>query len=158
MNLTEMLRDKLGDRITDIREHNDRRLYITVDKENISECIRISFVELNARYIIASAIHNFTNFEVLYHMGFDKWGAVVSFRVYLDAEKPEIVSLTSVIPGISYIEREMWELLGINFTGHPDLKHFLLRDDWPEGRYPLRKPSKQEIKESKEKAEDEKNG
>jgi NADH:ubiquinone oxidoreductase subunit C len=32
----------------------------------------------------------------------------------------------------------MWEMLGINFSGHPNLKRLLLADDWPEGKYPLR--------------------
>ncbi len=33
----------------------------------------------------------------------------------------------------------MWELLGIRFRNHPDLRHLLLGDDWPEGKYPLRR-------------------
>ncbi|MCM8821149.1 MAG: NADH-quinone oxidoreductase subunit C, partial [Candidatus Omnitrophica bacterium] len=106
---------------------------------DIKDCTKIIFKDLNARYIIASGIENFDSFEVLYHFGFDKEGTIVSIRVYLDKERPEIESLTDIIPGISYIEREMWELLGINFTGHPQLKHFLLRDDWEKENYPLRK-------------------
>jgi Ni,Fe-hydrogenase III component G len=38
-------------------------------------------------------------------------------------------------------------LLGINFVGHPDLKHFLLREDWKEGHYPLRKGVKTDGRE-----------
>lgn len=138
-DISGMLNDKLGKRIKEIKKHNNRRIYITIDKSELKECARIIFKDLDARYIIASGIENFDSFEILYHFGFDKEGTIVALRVYLDKEKPEVDSLTDIVPGISYIEREMWELLGINFAGHPELKHFLLSDDWKEGNYPLRK-------------------
>ncbi|MCM8762555.1 MAG: NADH-quinone oxidoreductase subunit C [Candidatus Omnitrophica bacterium] len=137
--IIELLKENLGNIIKDIKVHNDKRIYLTIEKEDIKSCTKIIFKDRNARYIIASGIENFDSFEILYHFGFDKSGTIVSIRTYLDKEKPEIESLTDIIPGISYIEREMWELLGINFTGHPELKHFLLRDDWEKGNYPLRK-------------------
>jgi len=139
MNVLETLKEKLGGRIKDTKVHNERRIYITVDRKALKDCVRIVFKDLDARYIIASGVENFDSFEILYHFGFDSAGTIVSIRTYLDKNKPEIESMTDVIHGISYIEREMWELLGINFTGHPNLKHFLLRDDWQEGNYPLRK-------------------
>ena len=43
-----------------------------------------------------------------------------------------------------WIEREMWELLGISFRDHPDLRHLVLQDDWPEGKYPLRRDYRKE--------------
>ncbi|MCK9615713.1 MAG: NADH-quinone oxidoreductase subunit C, partial [Candidatus Omnitrophica bacterium] len=43
-----------------------------------------------------------------------------------------------------WVEREIHELLGINFKGHPNLKHLLLDDDWPKDSYPLRKDYKNE--------------
>jgi NADH-quinone oxidoreductase subunit C len=55
-----------------------------------------------------------------------------------DRAQPEIDSITPIFPGAEWIEREMWEMLGINFSGHPNLKRLLLADDWPEGKYPLR--------------------
>ena len=139
MNLQEILKEKLGGKIRGIKIHNDRRIYINIESRDLEEAVRIIFRELDGRYIIASGADNFDTFEILYHFGFDREGTVVSLRVFLDREKPEIMSLTGIIPGIAYIEREIWELLGINFTGHPGLKHFLLRDDWPKEHFPLRK-------------------
>ncbi|MDD3726015.1 MAG: NADH-quinone oxidoreductase subunit C [Candidatus Ratteibacteria bacterium] len=137
-SILDILKSKLDKKVKDIHLHNTKRIYITIDKRDIKDCASIIFKDLDARYIIASGIENFDSFEILYHFGFDSEGTIVSLKVYLDKEKPEIDSLTDIIPGISYIEREMWELLGINFTGHPDMKHFLLGDEW-EGKYPLRK-------------------
>lgn len=139
MNVPEILKEKLGGRIKETKVHNAKRIYVTVDREHLKACVKIIFTDLDARYIIATGAENFDSFEVMYHFGFDSAGTVVSLRTFLDKDKPEVASMTDVIPGISYIEREMWELLGINFTGHPGLKHFLLRDDWQEGNYPLRK-------------------
>jgi len=138
MNVLDILKGKLGTAIKETKAHN-RRIYITVDRAAVKNCIKTIFRDLDARYIVASGVENFDSFEILYHFGFDGEGTVVSLRVYLDREKPEIESMTDIIPGISHIEREIWELLGINFTGHPNLKHFLLRDDWEEDNYPLRK-------------------
>ncbi len=55
----------------------------------------------------------------------------------LDAEKPEVDSVVSVWPTANWLERETYDLFGIRFTGHPDLRRMLLDDDF-EG-YPLLK-------------------
>lgn len=138
--MIEKLKEKIGDKIKEIKIHNERRIYLTIEKDDLKQAVNVIFNEMGARYQIVSGIENFDNFEILYHFSFDKEGGViVSLRTFLDKEKPEIESLAGIIPGIAWIEREIWELLGINFIGHPNLKHFLLRDDWDENLYPLRK-------------------
>jgi NADH-quinone oxidoreductase subunit C len=58
-------------------------------------------------------------------------------RVEVGEEDPVIDSVVSLWPGANWLERETWDLVGIRFTGHPDLRRVLLPDDW-EG-HPLRK-------------------
>jgi len=138
--MIEKLKEKLKDIIKDVKVHNERRIYLTIDKNDLKRAASIIFKDMGARYQIVTGIENFNNFELLYHFSFDKnGGIIVSLKTFIEKEKPEIESLTDIIPGIAWIEREIWELLGINFVGHPDLKHFLLREDWPENLYPLRK-------------------
>ncbi len=55
----------------------------------------------------------------------------------LGREEPTIASLTSVWPGVGFAEREVYDMFGITFEGHPDLTRILMPDDW-EG-HPLRK-------------------
>ena len=47
--------------------------------------------------------------------------------------------IIAIIPGAKNIEREIWELLGVEFINHPNLIRFLLSKEYPTGEYPLRK-------------------
>ena len=77
--------------------------------------------------------------EILYHFTVEDIDLVISLRVILSKTNPEIASLTSVFTAAHWIEREIHELLGVNFVGHPQLTRLLLPEDWPQGVYPLRK-------------------
>ena len=61
----------------------------------------------------------------------------IRVRVQVPEADPTLTSLYDVHPGTEAMEREAYDLLGIEFTGHPDLSRILLPDDW-EG-HPLRK-------------------
>src|SRR5206468_1046294 len=52
-------------------------------------------------------------------------------------DHPSIASLAALYPGVNFAEREVYDLFGIEFTGHPDLSRILMPDDWV--GYPLRK-------------------
>jgi NADH-quinone oxidoreductase subunit C len=58
-------------------------------------------------------------------------------QVRLTSDDPVVDSLVPVWPGANWLEREIFDLFGIRFNGHPDLRRILMPDDW-EG-YPLRK-------------------
>lgn len=75
--------------------------------------------------------------EVVYQLTNIAKNQKVALRVDLDRERPEIDSVTSIWKGADYQEREVFDLMGVVFKGHPDLRRILLPEDW-EG-YPLRK-------------------
>lgn len=58
-------------------------------------------------------------------------------KVRVPRESPEIPSLCSIWPGADWLEREQYDLFGIVYTNHPDLRRILLPDYWP--GHPLRK-------------------
>lgn len=137
--ILEQIRGRLGAKIVDFHEKSAKRYYIEVRPEDIPEVTRLMFKDLGARFQIATGVDTPTAIEILYHWAFDPHGFIVTVRTKLDREKPEIESVAAICKGTEWIEREMWELLGIHFRNHPDLRHLLLTDDWPEGKYPLRR-------------------
>ena len=76
-------------------------------------------------------------FEVIYHLLSISKKERVRLKVLLDESDPVVESVTSVWPAANYFEREVFDLFGVRFTGHPNLKRLLMPDDW-EG-HPLRK-------------------
>ncbi len=75
--------------------------------------------------------------EVVYHAYKTTGGPALVFKVQVPREKAEVPSLTPVYPGAEFQEREAWDLLGIKFTNHPDLRRILMWEGF-EG-HPLRK-------------------
>jgi NADH-quinone oxidoreductase subunit C len=82
--------------------------------------------------------------EVVYHLSSISKKHSLVLKVILPrwkndqpGELPEVQSVSSVWPGANWHEREVYDLSGINFVGHPDLRRILCPEDW-EG-YPLRK-------------------
>ena len=76
-------------------------------------------------------------FELNYHLVSIPRRDRVRLRVRLSSDDPNVDSLVPVWPGANWLEREIFDLFGIRFNDHPDLRRILLPDDW-EG-HPLRK-------------------
>ena len=76
-------------------------------------------------------------FELNYHLVSIPRRDRVRLQVRLTGQDPVVDSLVPVWPGANWLEREIFDLFGVRFTGHPDLRRILLPEDW-EG-YPLRK-------------------
>jgi NADH-quinone oxidoreductase subunit C len=75
--------------------------------------------------------------EVIYHLLSHSRKDRIRLKVRLQGSDPVVESLTSVWPGANYFEREVFDLFGVRFSGHPYLRRLLMPEDW-EG-YPLRK-------------------
>jgi NADH-quinone oxidoreductase subunit C len=76
-------------------------------------------------------------FEMVYSLLSHKLKERIRLKVKLSGQDPNVESLASLWPGASPFEREVYDLMGIRFQGHPDLRRIMMPDDW-EG-HPLRK-------------------
>jgi NADH-quinone oxidoreductase subunit C len=80
--------------------------------------------------------------EVVYHLwSYSKLHSFI-LKVALDRAKPEIQSLEPVWKAADWLEREQYDLMGVTFTGHPDLRRIMMPDDWI--GHPLRKDYKEQ--------------
>jgi Ni,Fe-hydrogenase III component G len=139
MNTRDRIKEGLGEKITAWQEKSAQRIYFSVDKKDILSTAEFLFRKLGLRFSIATGTEKPQGLEILYHFCYDPAGEVYSVRVLIeDKAHAAIDSITPLFPGAEWIEREIWELLGVHFNGHPNLKRLLLAEDWPEGDYPMR--------------------
>lgn len=133
-------------KIIDVEVVNIKRLMIYIPKTSLLQIAEYLFRDLAYRYIIVTAMDSKEGFEIIYHFSDDSNGWIVNLNVMLERDKPEIESLTPVVYGAEWIEREIMDLLGIKFLNHPKPERFLFAEDWPEGKYPLRRDYVEEEK------------
>ena len=76
-------------------------------------------------------------FQLSYHIVSHSYKERIRLRVLVDGEAPAVESITSVWPSANFYEREVFDLFGIRFEGHPDLRRIMMPDEWQ--GHPLRK-------------------
>jgi len=113
-------------------------LSLDIDRTNLVAVCRFLRDQLGFDLLSSiSGVDMLDHLETVYHMRSTTRNTLIQIKVRLDHEKPEVDSLVSVWPAANWLERETYDLFGIRFTGHPDLRRILLDDDF-EG-YPLLK-------------------
>lgn len=75
--------------------------------------------------------------EMVYHLYNMEENVKLEVKAALDSAAPVIESATALYPGAEFEEREVYDLMGVEFLGHPDLRRILMPDDYP--AHPLRK-------------------
>jgi len=112
---------------------------VVVKAENLVELAQYLRDEEGYDYCSSvTAVDYPDRFEVVYHLySMKKEGGPAILKVHADRANPQVPSVTSIWPGADWQEREVWDLMGIRFPGHPNLKRVLLWEGY-EG-HPLRK-------------------
>lgn len=77
-------------------------------------------------------------FEMIYEFFSIQKKHYVRLKTRLREDQCHIDSITSIWRGAEFMEREVYDMMGIRFNNHPDLRRILMPEDYPEG-YPLRK-------------------
>ena len=76
-------------------------------------------------------------FEIIYQLYSTRLNALIGLSVAMDGEQPKIPSIESVYPSANWHEREVFDMFGIDFLGHSDLRRILMPHDWV--GHPLRR-------------------
>ena len=140
--LIEKVKTRLADRLLRAEELTPGRIYFAINREDVVEAADYLFNGLGARFFVSVGTDRRQEkgkFEVLHIFSLDEDNLFASLRIQLDPSDPVIASITPLIPGANWAERELYDMLGIRAKGHPDPRRLVLADDWPEGLHPLRK-------------------
>ena len=136
------LKEKFGSAIQRADIPDDGRLFVFVEPASLKAVCRHLFRVLDARYVttIGADDRPFSGcFLVVHAFALDREHLLVSVAVHLPADSPRVDSICEHVPGASWAEREMRDLVGIEPVGHRYLKRLVLPDGWPDGVHPLRK-------------------
>jgi NADH/F420H2 dehydrogenase subunit C len=113
-------------------------LSLEVDRTNLVAVCRFLRDQLGFDLLSSiSGVDMLDHLETVYHLRSLTRGQLLQVKVRLDNEKPEVDSVVSVWPTANWLERETYDMFGIKFSGHPDLRRMLLDDDFV--GYPLLK-------------------
>jgi NADH-quinone oxidoreductase subunit C len=115
-------------------------LTLTVDREDIVAALRALqsggynfFEDMTAVDWYPSV----PRFQLSYHLLSHGLKDRVRLRALVDEADPSVESITRIWPGANYFEREVFDLFGIRFEGHPNLRRIMMPDEWK--GHPLRK-------------------
>jgi len=136
-NAVEVLKNNLADAIVEFRVPKPRKAYILLKPERHRDAISLLLKHVeNAELSTITGTDLGNEIELNYHMA---CGGTVTLKNRVSREKPVIRTITDILPGANLYEREVFDLLGVIFVGHPNLKRLMLPENWPKGNYPLRR-------------------
>ncbi len=136
------LRKRFGDAVRQVVEFRGDTT-VVVDKERIIAILRFlkETPELNYNFLSTlTAIDDWPEeprFEVIYQLHSMSHSAHLRVKVYTPGDDPVMPTATVVYLNADWHERELYDMFGLTFTGHPDLRRLLMPADW--SGHPLRK-------------------
>ena len=122
-----------------------KSVWVKVDGDNLKDAVTylIELAEESPHFSIISCSDLGDDIELNYHftLGFGNWLEEFSFiiKVILPKTNLKIPSLTELVPAIIFSEREIKEMMGVEFDNLPDKRHLFLTTSFPKGVYPWRR-------------------
>lgn len=138
-----MVREKFPQAIVEVVDFRGEQTLVLTPESLVGVC---RFLQKNLQFTFLSsvtAVHwpeRLPRFDVVYHLLSMPNRCELRLKVRIGArreEHPAIPTVSEVWPGANWYEREVFDLFGIHFTGHPDLRRILMPMDWT--THPLRK-------------------
>ncbi len=147
MNIQEAIdkiREKFGENILEATSPRSNRLFIKVSNNSIVKVAEFLRDEYGFDMPISAGGTDYPKkniIELFWIIWSSENNVVLVLKTDVDRESPKVNTLTKIWAGVQKFERETWELLGVEYIDHPNLKPLLLPEDWDEG-FPLRKDFK----------------
>ena len=142
--ITERLKRILGENLIKVKIPRERRIFISIRKDALREAVNYLVKVLDLRHLSTiTGVDLGGEISLIYHLTY-RGSIVISITITVSKENPVAPTITDLIPGAVLYEREVHDLLGVRFKGHPDLSPLILPEGWPEDVYPLRKECKLE--------------
>ena len=135
----------------------ERRIFVYIKSKALKTVVKYLVKELKFKHLSTiTGLDLGAEIEVVYHLAYQ--GSIeLSLGLTVSKNNPSVPTVTDLIPGAVLYEREVHDLLGVNFEGHPDLSPLVLPEGWPQDVYPLRKEhSLEQLKEITSKSRGEK--
>ena len=150
--LMDRLRNDLGDRITEaalrtksegVKKTQTATIWLRIERESLKDALRaviaIDFPHLCVISGVDCGDHLDLNYHLSVFFGIPNGEIKLTFLVPLPKDDLSVPTISDLIPGAAYGEREKQEMLGITVTDIPDGRRLFLPEDFPKGVYPWRK-------------------
>jgi len=138
----QRLKEVLGDNFLEEGEFRGQR-FVILRKDGVREAIKL-LKDLGFNHLQTLTGVDYlripnrgTRFEVVYQLYSIEKRLQLRLRIEVPEDDPEVDSIVDLFPCANFLEREVYDLLGIRFKGHPNLKRILLPENWV--GHPLRK-------------------
>ncbi|ABC21121.1 hydrogenase large subunit [Rhodospirillum rubrum] len=128
------------------------RLYLRTTTEHIRTLAAYVFNDLKGRLVtgVCTDMGPVTGeYDIIYAFSLDAEGILLTLTEPTDPKDPKVPTLTDLIPGADWHERENYDMLGVVAEGHPNPRRLLLSEDWPEDLFPMRKDFPHDFKPPK---------
>ena len=137
--IIDKLKEALREKVLEASSPRFRRVFVKIKNDVLREAVAFLTDKLGVKHISTiTGIDSGEEIELIYHFALQ--GAIsISLRTIIPKNSLTIPSIVDLVPGAILYEREVHDMLGVIFEGHPDLSRLILPEDWPEGLYPLRK-------------------
>jgi NADH-quinone oxidoreductase subunit C len=138
-----MVRTKFPQAVVETVEFRDEQTIVLLPEHLVAVC---TYLQKQLQYTFLSSVtavdwlERIPRFDVVYHLLSIPRLSELRLKVRVgqqDEEHPAVPSVAAVWPGANWYEREVYDLFGLTFIGHPDLRRILMPSDWT--TYPLRK-------------------